>query len=115
MTLKEVYQANPNGFTLDLETGLMAKHESGYYVSLTNYCDAKPNFDAITKAYCLFSKVCGRKCYIGGWKDGENYYIDISIHIDCPSSKIVAFCIADQFNQKAIFDCKTKLSINVPV
>jgi len=108
MTLKEVCQANPDGFTLDLETGKMATHKSGYYVSLTNYSDSKPNFDAIVKAYSLFSKACGRKCYIGGWKDGDKYYIDITVHV---TEYEPAMILKNLFGQKAIYDCKAQKSI----
>jgi hypothetical protein len=115
MTLKEVCQANPKGFTFDLETGLVAKHESGYYVSLTNYCDSKPNFDNIVKAYSFFSNVCGRKCYIRGWKDhrtidGDKYYIDITVRCGNHES---AVHLGKIFNKKAIFNCKTKESIYI--
>lgn len=111
MTLQELIQANPDGFTLDTSTKQLANKTTGYFVSLTN-CVYKQDDDlkGFLKAHHLFNSNCNREVYIGGWKDSDDYYLDFTIWIeDCYQ----ALLLAKIFDQKAVWDCKNKQGLNI--
>ena len=111
MTLKELIKSNPEGFTFDLATGKMAEHSTGYYVALTDHrIKDLSNFDDIAppKAFNLFSNISKVKVYLGGWKDGSEYCLDYTMHVE---NKENAQILAVLFKQKAVYDIKEQKSI----
>lgn len=110
MTLQETIEANPNGFTLDPKTGRMATHEAGYYVALTNGDGNQHELDKFVKAFSFFKRFAGRRVYIGGWKDGNRYYVDYVVWVMTGEE---AETLGRMFNQKAIYACEAKKSINL--
>ena len=105
MTLYELIQANPDGFTFDLKTGKMATFKSGYYIALSDNPIKKESLEykceIFLKAFYYFGLTCKRKIYIGGWKDKSTYYLDYTVWV---KDEMTARILGKYFKQKGIYD-----------
>jgi hypothetical protein len=112
MTLQEVLKANPDGFTLDIETKKLVTKDYGYFVAMTdNELYSLDDCDKFLKAFNQLQNACKRKLFIGGWRDEDGkYYLDIAIYA---TSLAVASMLAEVFSQKAIYDCKAQSTIYI--
>jgi len=113
--LKDIILKNKAGFTCDNKLNFVNK-KSGYVVSLSNNKEKDINV-LIDKALILYQSFKGLsryKLYFGGWYDSNdnNFYLDISIIINQKKDNL-AFILAKNQNQKAIFNFKTMGCLNV--
>lgn len=107
MTLKEIIEANPQGFTLQLNTDSLVKFNGGYQVALTDYAvDNGEELEVVCKrvlkaANQLQNMSPNVNYFIGGWRDDEGkLYLDISVHTP---DLIAAICLGHTFKQKSIY------------
>lgn len=106
MNIKEVFKANPDGFTLIPHLGVLLSKgmSSGYVVGLT---DNKVTDNGLERAFIELSRTAARMPFtttIGGWRDGDDYYLDIGIVVDTLEEAKMLKAI---FRQKCFFNLKT--------
>ena len=115
-SIKEILAQNPDGFSLQIETGAMNPMDDGYMVSLT---DMELNsLDDATRVKRLLMTTRNTlnlnlyKTFLGGWKDESTgkYYLDLSIWVETLEE---AMYLGRLFNQKAVFDIKALDSVEV--
>ena len=109
--LKAIINSNKEGFTIDFNLNPIIKHK-GYCIALTNNSNTDINtlISNLLKLKENFKQF--KNLLIGGWGDIKTgvYYLDLSIY---SKSKNKAFNIAQQFNQKAIFNFSKLNCINI--
>jgi len=106
MKISEVFEANPDGFSIDVNSEKLyiinkGDYKKGYLVAIT---DNKTNKDNIETLFNLLLKFCNKlntKSFIGGWREGENFYLDVCVYA---RNEDEAMYLKSIFNQKAIFD-----------
>lgn len=110
--LPEVYKmmrGESSGFTVSLINQKVPK--TGYMVSYPDGIRSKymPSFPEIEDFVVVNAdKLSQHNHFIGGWKDENEYYIDVSVRI---AGYNMAMMIARKFEQKAIYNLATGESI----
>lgn len=113
MNIKEVIKENPEGFSINTNLMALETPKTGYMVSITN------NKTTLESSEALFNRllkvmnalsISKHDKFIGGWKEGKNYYLDGSIQV---LTEIEAQYLGTLFNQKAYYDCKKQRSVEL--
>lgn len=114
---------NNAGGTYQHKTGATVNHTDGYYVGVGNV--ATVDIDAITDPVRV-AVVAGiladswprtlpaRAQYVGTWVDGNTLYVDYTTHIPGAHNLDVALACARRHGELAVWDCKNRVSIDVP-
>ena len=107
--LKKVIVENKEGFTVGLNLE-KPKHKKGFYVSITNNKGKNP--DVLIKNLLDLKGlvIANQNLFIGGWVDGEDFYLDFSKHTNELNE---ALKIGRLFNQLAVWDIANNQSIAV--
>jgi len=116
---------NNGGGTYQHKTGATVNHTNGYYVGVGNI--ATVDVDAITYPVRV-AVVAGiladvwphtlpaRAQYVGTWIDDYNrLYVDYVTHVPGTQNLDVALACARRHGELAVYDCKNRVSIDVPV
>lgn len=103
------------GFSYNVTTGSF-NPSTGYMVSLAGfeeqfYFDDFENKDINQYFVKHVRQFCKEESFLGGWVDGNQVYLDISINIDDLETAIYTGIINDQ---AAIFDCANQQTIKLP-
>jgi hypothetical protein len=114
-----------NGGTYQHRTGAKINHTDGYYVGVGNI--ATVDIDAITYPVRV-AVVAGiladtwphtlpaRAQYVGTWIDDcGRLFVDYTTHIPGAHNLDVALACARRHNEVAVWDCKNRVSIDVPI
>ena len=104
-----------DGFSYNVITG-ESNPTTGYMVSLNGYeeqFDFNDFDNNILKSYFLnhLESLNKEAAFLGGWLDDNKVYLDVSINI---SDLETAIYTGIMNNQKAIYDCANKRSIDIP-
>lgn len=106
--IKDLADQNPDGFTVDLETG--EKVTAGVAVGMTHGLTA---FDAALLGN-MYQKTDINTLYthrtIGGWRDGDKYIIDLGA---TTSTLEAALHLGAVYEQDAVYDIDLNLCINL--
>lgn len=107
----ELADANPDGFTVDIETHEKLTH--GYVVGITHgLC---PEDAAVIANIIALGKHKPSIVYnwtLGGWRDGDKYIIDIGFVTRFEEG---AIALGKAYNQKAIYDLNENKVITLGV
>ena len=115
MKLKELIEANKDGFTLNLSDDKLVDFDNGYQVAITNYLIEPEELDdkAFLKCMNFLQKMqTNNSLFIGGWYDetARQYALDVSYHVD---SLEQAEVLASIFKQKSIYNWSNKTCIYI--
>ena len=117
MTLKELLVNNPDGFTYSLADKELVSFPAGYQVAITDYKGGMSNEFADTLAKVIFKALNflqimhpSLQFYLGGWKDGEDFCLDFSIHV---ADRTEAMMVARAFKQASIYDWENKICLHI--
>lgn len=103
------------GFSYNAITG-ESNSATGYMVSLNGY-EEQFDFNDVDnntiRNYFLnhLDSLNKEEAFLGGWVDNNKVYLDVSVNI---SDLETAIYTGIMNNQKAIYDCANKRSINIP-
>jgi hypothetical protein len=104
-SLAGVVRANPEGFTVTYPEGQFATQ--GYAVAPAKETELRIPVDQLTDEIVddyvdQFKEVFERdsEAHLGGWRDGDDYVLDISYVVDNPED---AYILADQGGQDGVF------------
>ena len=103
------------GFSYNATTGSF-NPSTGYMVSLTGfeeqfYFDDFENKDIKQYFVRHVKQLCKDESFLGGWVDGNQVFLDVSINIDDLETAIYTGIMNDQL---AIFDCANQRVITLP-
>ena len=103
------------GFSYNATTGSF-NPSAGYMVSLTGfeeqfYFDDFENKDIKQYFVRHVKQLCKDESFLGGWVDGNQVFLDVSINIDDLETAIYTGIMNDQL---AIFDCANQRVITLP-
>lgn len=103
------------GFSYNATTGSF-NPSTGYMVSLAGfeeqfYFDDFENKDIKQYFVKHVKQLCKDESFLGGWVDGNQVFLDVSINIDDLETAIYTGIMNDQV---AIFDCANQLVITLP-
>jgi len=108
--LKGVLENNPDGVSLDLRTLKPKKFKRGFYIGISDNSDTDINFliEKINDQLETLKSTSG--VYCGYWKDQKTNisYLDLSVYV---LNLDMALLIAEQLNQKAIFNINKMESV----
>jgi hypothetical protein len=104
------------GFSYNVTTGSF-NPSTGYMVSLAGfeeqfYFDDFENKDINQYFVKHVRQFCKEESFLGGWVDGNQVYLDVSININDLETAIYTGIINDQ---AAIFDCANQQTIKLPL
>ena len=97
--IKRIIDENPDGFTVDYNTHQPIRQ--GYVVAFTNW-KAEDWDDSVVNG--LMAKFGRQQYTVGGWKDGDTYYLDFGMIV---YNLDEAKRIGRQYGQKAVFNLDT--------
>ena len=109
MNIKEYVSLHKEGFTIDLK-GNPTSFNEGFQVGLTDNVCTLDNIDFQFIQLCKIAHKLTADTFIGGWADGDKFYLDISIWIP---DEITARAMGNLFNQKAIWDWSNSQCIEI--
>lgn len=104
--IQALLASNRQGFTANLDCQLV-EPDKGYIVAITNN-RVNGNVNTLFLQYKSTASILSYpadRLFIGGWFDGTDYYLDLSILVNTFQE---ANTLALLFNQKAIWDCEAK-------
>ena len=110
-TIKEVFDENPDGFSLNFKYGTLNTEENGYYVALTDNPTTRKDLETTYKKVWNFLKLLNVPDsfkIIGGWKEDNIYYLDASVWV---LDKEDAHTLKRLFRQKALWDVENEEAI----
>ena len=103
------------GISYNIFTG-EANPKTGYMVSILGF-EKQIDLDKVTandiRDYVSDNapELWGSSRYLGGWKDDDKVFLDVSVNI----SDVTNACYTGIINkQKCIYDCSTKRNISLP-
>ena len=109
MNIKQVFQENEKGFSLKVDKignrlilleNLGIEH--GYIVGLTDIKVSDISLEETFKQlWKTATKINADNVFIGGWKNGNDFYLDLCVRVD---TEIERDILKKVFNQKAIFN-----------
>jgi len=96
-----------NGVTINPTSIKEVRKSSGYFVSITDNERSKADYRIVSTLKHKANELNLKKYFIGYWKDEKTgkHFFDLSLFIE---KKKEAMSLAKIFNQKAIFENKTK-------
>lgn len=115
MTLKELLVNNPDGFTYSLADKELVNFPTGYQVAITDYRLTEKAIDKMGSIIlktlnALILMAVNKTIYLGGWKDGDEYCLDFSIHV---ADRTEAMMVARAFKQASIYDWENKICLHI--
>jgi hypothetical protein len=102
--VKAIADHNPDGFTVNVTD--LTQPTQGYAVAYTHGMNLA---DAVNIAG-LLTYYSGRQWYVGGWRDGNDFIVDVST---VEPFEDAARAIGALYHQVAVFNLATKESITL--